>query len=146
MKYIIFTCSLICVILGVKLLYYLYKPEPQLTIKFNQSYTGRVIPIEQDLTKYHCIELNRLNGGKLKFCTLRQKMDATSTPRVMGQYNKLSDVILLDKDSPNDRILHELGHQLLAQYKQGRNEEEIVQENQMFYLKLLAEKNIVCNN
>lgn len=134
MKYILYFCALICLILGVKLLWYIYRPEPYQTIKFNQSYVGRVIPIEQDLTKYHCIELNRLNGGKLKFCTLRQKMDATSTPRVMGQYNKLSDVILLDKDSPNDRILHELFHSCSVQ---NIEEELKAQCFQNFYLQLV---------
>lgn len=137
MKYIITFCGIICIVLGGNLLYYLYKPEPLQTIKFNQSYQGRVIPIEQDITQYHCIELKRLNGDKLKYCTLKQKMDATTTPRVMGEYNRLTDTILIDKDSPNDRIIHELNHQLLEQYRKRRNEEEIVQENQSFYLQLV---------
>lgn len=134
MKYIILICALICAILGANLAWYIYKPEPYQTIKFNQSYTGRVIPIEQDLTKYHCIELNRLNSGKLKFCTLRQKMDATTTPRVMGEFNKLTDTIRLDKDSPNDRILHEVFHSCSVQ---NIEEELKAQCFQSFYLQLI---------
>lgn len=138
LKYTVLICTLICVILGANLLYYIYKPEPQIT--FNQTYKGRVIPIEQDLTKYHCLELNRLNGGKLKFCELKQKMDATTTPRVMGEYNRLTDTIRLDKDSPNDRIIHEIYHSVSTTKK---DEELKAQEMQSLYLQLVELQIIV---
>lgn len=131
-KRLVYLCALICIILGSYWTYYLLKTEP--TYQFNQEYTGRVIDIEQDLTKYHCLELNRLSGGKLKFCTLKQKMDATTTPRIMGKYDRLTDTIRLDKDSPNDRIIHEIFHSVSTTDK---DEELKAQEMQSLYLQLV---------
>lgn len=137
-KLTLLICTAISLVLGAKLLQYIYRSEPQVKYQFNQKYQGYVIPISQNLSDYHCIPLKRLNGKELKFCSLRQKMDATTTPRVMGEYNRLTDTILLDKDSPNDRVIHELTHSVdVYQGNQLRDSEIKAQEMQSLYLQLV---------
>lgn len=110
-------------------------------ITFNVEYTGQVLNIPQDITLYHCINLKRLNNQTLKFCSLKAKMDATTTPRVMGQYDRLTDTILLDKDSPLDRIIHELEHAVdVYQGNQLRDSETKAYEMQSFILQLQEQK------
>lgn len=137
MKKIILVCSIICVILGTKLLWYIYKPEPSIQVNYVGK-TVNVVDMDTLDENYKCVQLKRLDGNYLKFCERLMALNVQyGVPMVRGTYQRLEDSIWVDKDSPNDRILHELFH-ANSLYKGGkRNEEEKAYDFQQLYNQLV---------
>lgn len=112
---------------------------PEQSIQYNQPIQGNIIPIPQDLSLYSCIELKSILGGVLKVCELKKGMGTLIGSNVVrGEYHSDTNTILLDKNSPNDRKIHELGHYLLETKRKYPKENELLVQNfQQIYNQLL---------
>lgn len=136
-------------LLIISILYvFTYGKSTQQTIQYNQLRQGEIVPIPQDLTLYSCFELKSILGGVLKVCELKKGMGTLLGQNVVrGEYHRDTNIILLDKDSPNDRIVHELGHYLLETKRLYPKENELLVQNfQNIYLQLIDKKLIKFNN
>ena len=90
--------------------------QPQQVVQYNQPIQGNIIPIPQDLSLYSCIELKSILGGVLKVCELKKGMGTLIGSNVVrGEYHSGTNTILLDKDSPPDRVMHEVFHSCSTQ-------------------------------
>lgn len=141
MKKLIILCTFICIILGGKILYFIFKPEPAFQkTNWNTEYTGKVHQLPVEINKYNCVDLDRLTTpAKLRYCEEKeQRYIPPGEARVGGQYFRASTTIMMEYNAPNDNKVHEFLHHVIN-CTRTYEEELCVREVQ----KMLLEKQLI---
>lgn len=141
MKKLIIICGIICVILGGKIVWFIFRPEPAfLKTNWNADYTGKVHQLPTDLNKYTCVDLERLTStSTLKYCEeIKPRIIPQGEARVGGQYFRDTTTILMEYNASNDNKVHEFLHHVIN-CTRTHEEELCVREVQ----KMLLEKQLI---
>lgn len=129
---ILFVTFTLGLILGmVQMMFKYLTPEPVYRVK---TLEGGVIDLERNYELFDCTPLKRNDGNYLNYCVRKEQLKVIPNQSyVMGSYTRWNDTVWVDKNSPNDRIVHEIFHSSSVYHK---NEEKKAHEFQNLYIQL----------
>lgn len=112
LKIFVKLCFIISLVLSLNLLYFIYANNPPAKITVGKLEEGQVIKeMDRDVENYNCKKFTDIVQGVLTYCERKKALPLEiGVPMVRGYFILDTNTIWIDKDVPNDTILHELFH------------------------------------
>lgn len=111
-KIIVRVALVIAIILSIKLLYFIFKDEPTTKITVGKLEKGQQVrEMDTKIENYNCQKFTDIQQGTLTYCERKKAQPVEiGVPMVRGYFIRDTVTIWIDKDMPNDTVLHELFH------------------------------------
>lgn len=140
-KIIVRVSLVILIILSIKLLYFIFKEENTSRITVGELPQGvKVREMDTNIENYNCLKFTDIKQGVLTYCERKKAQTVENgVPIVRGYYIRDTVTIWIDKDMPNDTILHELFHWADIHFA-GKDSETRAYAFQEMYTQLVDKK------